>query len=87
MIAQGASDDLKPNWALIRHYAKESGFGDLEPTTDEFINEISRQGYDDWEYVGGGFFWENHESEINGEGEFVYKVTICWKVEIRKWEE
>ena len=87
LMAQGASNDVKPNWELIKYFANESGFGDQEPTTADSIREMTNQGYGDWEYVSDGFFWENHESEPGGEGEFVSSVTICWKVVIRKWEE
>ena len=77
--------------ALIRrndgHFANESGYGNLEPSREEILNEIINKGYEDWEYVSDSFFWENHQSDIMGEGEFVYNVTLCWKIEIRKWEE
>jgi RHS repeat-associated protein len=86
-FAQGIAKDVKPNWELIKYCAYESGYGNHEPSREVILNEIINQGYEDWEYVSDSFFWENHQSKITGQGEFVYNVTLCWKIEIRKWEE
>ena len=54
-FAQGIAKDVKPNWELIKYFANESGYGNLEPSSEEILNEIINNGYEDWEYVSDGF--------------------------------
>ena len=55
----------------VKCKTNKSGHGKLEPTKDELMSEIARQGYVDWEYVSDEFFGESHNSDVMGEGEFV----------------